>query len=303
MSERKLKIIKDFLGYYYRSNDEHLFYCPKCKHHKPKLSVNFDKNVYKCWVCDYNGRNLTHLVNRYGSAKNKQEWRKIAGAIDMSSLKEEEDDDKIVQIKLPEEFMTLTKSKPSLLCRDAINYLRNRGIERDDIVRWKMGYCTEGEYKNRVIVPSFDNDGEINYFIARSYDDNWMKYKNPSVEKDFIFNELFLDWGKDITIVEGIFDAVKATNAIPLLGSTLRENSYIFQKIVEKCEKIYIALDADAKRKEDKIIKLFMSYGVDVYRVNTDGYEDVGEMNKLIFQEKKEESSLVSMDNFLLDLF
>jgi hypothetical protein len=83
----------------------------------------------------------------------------------------------------------------------------------------------------------------------------------------------------------------------------LRENSYIFQKIVEKCEKIYIALDADAKRKEDKIIKLFMSYGVDVYRVNTDGYEDVGEMNKLIFQEKKEESSLVSMDNFLLDLF
>ena len=123
------------------------------------------------------------------------------------------------------------------------------------------------------------------------------------MKRTFIFNELFLDWGKDITIVEGIFDAVKATNAIPLLGSTLRENSYIFQKIVEKCEKIYIALDADAKRKEDKIIKLFMSYGVDVYRVNTDGYEDVGEMNKLIFQEKKEESSLVSMDNFLLDLF
>ena len=38
------------------------------------------------------------------------------------------------------------------------------------------------------------------------------KYYNPPVEKDFIFNELYLDWNKDITIVEGVFDAIVARN-------------------------------------------------------------------------------------------
>ena len=128
-----------------------------------------------------------------------------------------------------------------------------------------------------------------------------MKYKNPPAERDFIFNELYLDWNKDITIVEGVFDAIVAGNAIPLLGSTLRENSYIFQKIVDKCDKIYIALDSDAKAKEDKIIRLLLSYGVDCYRVDTSGFGDVGEMGNKMFQERKKTAAFVSLDNYLLE--
>ena len=30
-----------------------------------------------------------------------------------------------------------------------------------------MGYCTEGRYGGRIIVPSFNNSGDLNYFIAR----------------------------------------------------------------------------------------------------------------------------------------
>ena len=127
------------------------------------------------------------------------------------------------------------------------------------------------------------------------------KYKNPPAEKDFIFNELYLDWNKDITIVEGVFDAIVAGNAIPLLGSTLRENSYIFQKIVDNCDKVYIALDADAKGKEFKISELFRLYGVDVYRINTSGFGDIGEMDKETFQARKKVSAFVSLDNYLLE--
>jgi len=70
---------------------------------------------------------------------------------------------------------------------------------------------------------------------------------------------------------------------------------------VENCDKIYIALDDDAKSKEFKISKLFMSYGVDVYRIDTSGFGDIGEMDKETFQDRKKTSTFVSLDNYLLE--
>jgi len=107
MFERKIKIIEDFLGSYYKSKDEFLFYCPKCKHHKPKLSVNIDKDVFKCWVCDYNGRTISHLVSSYGKGHNRSEWKSVCGIVDMSDL-EKPEEEKII-VTLPEEFISLTK--------------------------------------------------------------------------------------------------------------------------------------------------------------------------------------------------
>jgi len=297
MSERKLRIIRDFLGSYYKSKDEFLFHCPKCNHHRKKLSLNFDKNVFKCWVCDYVGKDIGRLVYSYGKPENKSEWKTIAGVVDFSEINKEKEK---IYVTLPEEFITLTGKIINPLSIPARQYLKERGITNDDIMWWKMGYCPDGKYKERIIIPSFDLNGNINYFIARSYTPGgWQKYCNPPSEKDFIFNDLYLDWDKDITIVEGVFDAIVARNAIPLLGSTLRENSYIFQKIVDKCGKIYIALDSDAKAKEDKIGKLLLSYGVDCYRVDTSGFGDIGEMDKKTFQARKKTSTFVSLDNYL----
>ena len=86
MSERKLRIAKDFLGSYYKIKDEYLFHCPKCNHHRKKLSLNFDKNVFKCWVCDYVGKDIGRLVYSYGSPENKSQWRIIAGVVDFSEV-------------------------------------------------------------------------------------------------------------------------------------------------------------------------------------------------------------------------
>jgi len=299
MLERKIRIIEDFLGGYQKSRDEFLFYCPKCKHHKPKLSVNFDKDVFKCWVCDYNGRSIGRLVYFYGKPQHREQWKIEMGIVDMSEIDKPEAEE--IFIDLPEEFISLTSKQQSPLSLSARAYLKNRGITQQDIVWWKIGYCPDGEYKNRIIIPSFDLEGKVNYFIARNYAGNWNKYLNPASKKDFIFNELYLDWNKDITIVEGVFDAIVAGNAIPLLGSTLREDSYIFQKIVAKCGKVFIALDSDVKAKEDKIIRLLLSYGVDCYRVDTSGFGDIGEMDKETFQDRKKISAFVSLDNYLLE--
>jgi len=299
MSQKQIKIIKDFLGSHYKSKDEYLFYCPKCKHHKRKLSLNFDKNVFKCWICDYIGKDIGRLVYSYGTPENKRQWKVIAGVVDFSELDEKEEK---LTVKLPEEFITLTGKKVKPLSIPARKYLKERNLTRSDLVWWKIGYCPDGEFEKRIIIPSFDLSGSVDYFIARSYTSgSWQKYKNPPSEKDFIFNELYLDWNSDVTIVEGVFDAMVAGNAIPLLGSTLRENSYVFQKILDNCQEIYIALDADATEKELKIGKLFMSYGVDVYRIDTSGFGDIGEMDKETFQTRKKTATFLSLDNYLVE--
>jgi len=299
MFEKKVRIIEDFLGGYQKSKDEFLFFCPKCKHHKPKLSVNFDKDVFKCWVCDYNSRSISWLVYSFGEPKHRTQWNTLCGIVDFSELDNSEKVEEIVT--LPENFVSLTKKKVTPLSIPARTYLKSRGVTYEDILWWKIGFCPDGEYKERIIIPSFDLTGNVNYFIARNYGYGWGKYQNPPAEKDFVFNELYLDWSKDITIVEGVFDAIVARNAIPLLGSTLRESSYIFQKIVEKCGKVYLALDSDAKEKEDRIIRLLLSYGVDCYRVDTSGFGDIGEMDKETFQARKKTSAFVSLDNYLLE--
>jgi len=299
MSQKQIKIIKDFLGSHYKSKDEYLFYCPKCKHHKKKLSLNFDKNVFKCWICDYIGKDIGRLVYSYGTSENKRQWKVIAGVVDFSELDEKEEK---LTVKLPEEFITLTGKKVKPLSIPARKYLKERNLIRSDLVWWKIGYCPDGEFEKRIIIPSFDLSGSVDYFIARSYTSgSWQKYKNPPSEKDFIFNELYLDWNRDVVIVEGVFDAMVAGNAIPLLGSTLRENSYVFQKILDNCQEIYIALDTDAAEKELKIGKLFMSYGVDVYRIDTSGFGDIGEMDKETFQTRKKTASFLSLDNYLVE--
>ena len=299
MLGKKIKILEGFLGSYYRSKDELLFHCPKCKHHKRKLSVNLDKNVFKCWICDYNGRSIDRLVFAYGESEDRAQWKKECGIVDFSE--EEEREPEVQPVTLPDEFLSLTGKKMTPLSFSARAYLRTRRISYDDILWWKIGYCPDGEYAGRIIIPSFDLEGSINFFVARSYKDTFQKYKNPKATRDMIFNELYLDWDKDIVLVEGVFDAIVAENAIPLLGSTLREDSYAFQRIVEKCTKVFIALDADAKSKEDKIVRLLLSYGVEVYKVDTSDYEDVGAMTKNTFGTLKDKASLVSLDNYLLE--
>lgn len=303
MSERKkIKILKEVLGSPFNSGRESLFYCPKCKHHKKKMSVNLSKNKFKCWVCDYSGNDVTHLVRRYGTQQQKEEWYDVCDIIDHSDLElrlneilctTPEIKSNNQKINLPEEFCTLTSKKLSESALPAISYLRRRDIERNEIIKWKVGHCSSGLFKDRIIIPSFDLDGDVNYFIARSYSRTaFPKYKNPNVPKTIIFNELFLNFKKDLVLVEGVFDAINAGgNVVPILGSTLDEKHPLFQKIIGSGINVYLALDHDARTKEMKITKLLDSYGISVYKIDTSGYPDVGVMPRDVYAYRKARAS------------
>jgi len=305
-AEEKLDVLKGFLNLSHISRDECLFYCPYCEHHKPKMSVNLDKNVYKCWVCDAKGNNIWRLVRKFGDSSDKRKWRSFEDEVDITdsvyekifgAVKEEEE-----VVELPQEFVSLTNRNLLVGGKRAKKYLLNRGLTDRDIARWKIGYCASGEYKNRVIIPSFNKDGKLNYFVGRSHSDDWMRYKNPMVSRNIIFNELNVDWKERVCLVEGIFDAVKAgTNSIPLLGSTLNERSKLFQKITENDTIVYLALDPDADKKSMEMIKAFLSHGIEVHTVDISGYEDVGSMSKEIFARRFKKAREITSDVYLHD--
>ena len=300
-----LKILNETLGDHRQtSKNEHYFKCPACDHYKHKLAINLDKNAFHCWICDYRGRNIRRLVRRFGSYIQLQKWDGISDRTDLERFAdlfmERSDREDKTKMELPEEFVSLCANNIPATGVYALKYLQKRGLTKDDIIRWKIGYCFSGEYRNRIIVPSFDDDGDCSYFIARSYAGDSYKYKNPRASKDVVFNELFVNWNEDLILTEGIFDAVVAGNAVPILGSTLRSDAELIRKIVINDTPIYMALDPDARKKENRIIKMLLEYDIELYKIDVSGYEDVGSMPKEVFQERKNNADFIDRDNYLL---
>ena len=299
----KLRILEEVLGNNYRSSDEHLFFCPFCKHHKRKMSVNISKNTYKCWICDSRGKNIYTLVRKFGNHFQKQKWQSFeenVDILDFDNIFEEKEEETIQRISLPKEFISLANKNLSLTANTPLNYLRKRGINSADILKWKIGYCEDGEYRNRIIVPSFNRDGNCNYFVARTWTKDWLKYKNPPASKNVVFNELMINWDEPIVLVEGIFDAIIADNSIPLLGSTLNAHSRLFKAILTRSKRVYVALDQDAEKKALNIISALISHSIEIYKIDTSAYEDVGEMTKEEFKEKKEAAIAFDSNTLLI---
>jgi len=305
LSKNKLSIVREILGEPQRSGSEYLFFCLFCKHHKKKLSLNLDKGKYKCWICDAAGP-ISRLVKRHGTFSQQQAWREITGQVEVSDFEKlflNSQEQKVEEeqiIHLPDEFISLCNMNTSLTSVQAKNYLLKRGIEKADILRWKLGYCQTGDYAERIIAPSFNLDGKCNYFVGRTYTRHWKKYMNPPEGRDIIFNELYVDWDDDIVLCEGVFDAIKVPNSIPILGSTLREDSKLFMQIVKNDSAVYLALDPDAEKKIEKLVEALLRYGIEVYKIPIKPFKDVGEMNKDEFLRRKGQAKLIKNSDYLL---
>ena len=268
------------------------------------MSVNLDKGYFKCWVCDTRGKNVYRIIRKFGDHHQKKEWNTLTAQVDYTQLEDifgESVETKQV-IDLPKEFVSLANRNVPPTGFAARNYLKKRGITKRDLVWWKLGYCHEGEYEGRIIIPSFDDDGNVNYFVSRSYDRQYYpKYKNPPVSKNIVFNDLFIDWSSDIVLVEGVFDAIKAgRNSIPLLGSTLNDESKLLSRIVKEDSAVYVALDPDAWKKEMRIIETLLKFDIEVWKVDVGDYEDVGAMPAETFQRAKQNAKKIDFDNFLV---
>jgi DNA primase len=257
--------------------NEQAHHCPFCNHHKKKLQVNLDTQRWHCWVCDSKGRSIYSLLRKLNvDTRDLNRVRDVYGDEPEYDSKEEF----VAKLQLPKEFKQLYFKPKSVnpYYNLALHYLAKRGITEADIVKYNIGYCEDGLYGGRVIIPSYDDNGELNYFVARSfYEDEKMKYKNPPISRDVIVFDNMINWNEPITLVEGVFDSFSVKrNVIPLLGKFLL--SKLKNKIMEKGVKdVTIMLDSDAVDDSTKHTEWFQKNGIKVKNIiPTD--KDAGEM-------------------------
>ncbi len=247
------------------------YHCPLCKHHKPKLEVNMSENSkgenpWHCWVCDKKGKKLYQLFKAVEVAPEIMAELKAI----VKYVGPETDIQVETKVTLPKEFKPLTNiQKSNIMGRHALAYIKSRGITEEDVLKYGIGYCETGRYANMVIIPSYDERGNINYFTGRSFEkEPSIKYRNPSVSRDIIPFELFINWDLPLILCEGPFDAIAIKrNVIPLLGKNIQTK--LMKKIVmSSVEKIYIALDRDAQKQALDFCERLMQEGKEVYLVD-----------------------------------
>ena len=259
--------LSNVLGTYnYLKGNELAFYCPFCNHHKPKLQVNTESQKWHCWNCNSGGKKLTSLLRKLDVDRQTISIiRQIYG--DSNWTPQQEDAETRVFIQLPKEFISLAEEPTGFNpeYKHAMFYLSQRGIGIKEIVKYNIGYCKDGLYSRRIIIPSYSSDGSLNYFVSRSYySDEKMKYKNPPISKNIICLESQVNWNEPIILCEGVFDAITIKrNAIPLLGK------FPSKQLVEKIfmsgvSDIVISLDNDAMNEAIKAAEYFRKNGVQV---------------------------------------
>lgn len=289
-----IDILEEVFGDYKLHNDykgQISFDCPVCSYEikgleqgdgKGNLEINYKSKVYKCWSCAESHEthgSVYQLIKKYGSKKQIKKFELLMpeeSGFDRKQYK---------KIYLPKEFIPFSSVssglKMTIHYKQAINYLKSRNINDQMIERYNIGFCYSGLYENRIIIPSYDINNNLNYFIARSYlTKTKIKYKNPEAQKEkIIFNEHLIDWNKNIYIVEGVFDSIFIENSIPMLGKFMSE--LLFDKIYENAkENVIIILDPDAKDDAEKLYhKLNCGKLMGrVFTVMLDGNKDIADL-------------------------
>lgn len=231
--------------------------CPRCQERdglsypdgKFNLEINTAKRMFRCWKCDepkFSG-SLGRLIRTFGSQIDYEMYKSYAGIYTDYSFNEDEKE--YIQVKLPDEMIPFSQMDVTNSDHfEAYNYLINdRKLSREIIMNYRLGFCITGRYAKRIIIPSYDANGEINYFVGRTYDQKEKKkYDNPKSDKDrIIFNEGFVNWDSAVYLVEGAFEMFSfPVNIIPMLGKDL--STTLFFKLKEIKPNVVILLDPDA---------------------------------------------------------
>ncbi len=253
-----IDIFEELFGEYRKHNDASCqvsYDCPLCDDdkHSGNLEINYESSIFKCWACcevnKMQGR-VPYLLKRFGNKDSLKNYLLLRpDALDRVNREHKE-----VVVTLPDNFNNFFKTdKPSYPEQLALAYLRDRRISDDMINYYNIGFCNKGKYFNRIIIPSYDKEGVLNYFIGRwfSKEKTKIKYLNPEAEKEsMIFNENKINYDATIYLVEGGFDHIVIPNSIPLLGKYI--SPMLLLELYEKAVgNIVIVLDGEDIAYED----------------------------------------------------
>ena len=256
-----------------------MYFC-KCGHHKRKLEVLLEPPfIYHCWVCNSSG-NLYELFKWFNVPRSyRHKLYQLTKGIQTTRWKSSKT--LSTDIALPNEFFPLSKVRNTPEYKNALIYLKNRGLLNEDIIRYNIGYCESGnEYAYHIIIPSYNATGNLNFFIGRKYYNipGTILFKKPEFSMNIIGFEIFVNWNDPIILVESPFNAITIRrNAIPLFGKYPSKKLYE-ALIVNKVKKVYVCLDSDAKKDAINICQKLLKLGITPYLVNIVDGKDPNEI-------------------------
>lgn len=290
------------------------FNCPNCAEEnngipdgKYNLEVTFRKNlkrggVFQCWKCSSYDEKMKgtcfKLVKEYGTSEQYREYKNLVKEIFESKLYDFFLDSGVTETTSSENYLFLPKSYKSLKIDECENellleFLKKRKIDQEMCDKFSIGYTSEDDpdwtMRNRLIIPSYDSFGDLNYYLGRDYTGkNKIKYKNCDVDKkSIIFQESLINWDNTIYLCEGVFDAMRfPNNGVSMLGKVLTKDFYLFKEITSKANAdVVIVLDGDTNEIETKKIFNLLNFGrlnghvryIDLYN-GISKYKDMSEI-------------------------
>lgn len=178
-----------------------------------------------------------------------------------------------------------------------LTYLRSRGVTDHTVALYRMGYVDDGHLRRRVVIPSFDQQGMLNFWSARSIDiadpRDTFRYRLPVASKDIVSNEHMVDWSRPVHLVEGIFDEIAlGPQAIALYGKFLPP-TLALRLVERRPPSVSICLDSDALPEARGLMRRIIGYDIPCSLVRFDG-KDPSAIDRSVIEGAIGESPLVT---------
>ncbi|MBA7494284.1 DNA primase [subsurface metagenome] len=268
-----------------RKNYELVGFCPihdENRYNKSSFCVNIEKNVFKCFACGAQG-NILDFVAQMEDVNIRQAGLLIVNWFEIADKRQKrvggkgKSDGKIVKSEKAVANPPLTFELKDLDINHP--YIRERGLEKETIREFGLGFCKRGLMKDRVAIPIHDENGELVAYAGRFAGDSpegEPKYKlPPKFQKHLCLYNFHrardLAGEKGLVLVEGFFDAMKVwqagfKNVVALMGTVLSdEQTQLLFEALAPDGKLALMLDPDesgqkATREivERLIIKLYI---------------------------------------------
>jgi DNA primase len=248
-----------------RKNSEFVGYCPihdENRYNKSSFCVNTEKNVFNCFACGSHG-NILDFVAQMEDVDIRRagllitEWFEIAHKEQEKTGQKRKSDD---QVAKPEKEAV----NPPLIfeLKDLdINhpYLQERGMEKDTIREFGLGFCKRGLMKDRVAIPVHNENGELVAYAGRfagEPPEGEPKYKlPPKFQKHLVLYNFHkareFSGEKGLVLVEGFFDVMRVwqagfKNVVGLMGTVLSdEQEWLLLNVLAPDGKLVLMSDPD----------------------------------------------------------
>ena len=285
-------IIRDYVPLIQRGKN-YFGICPFHDDHNPSMSVSPEKGVYKCFVCG-NAGNVFNFVMEYEKVSFYEAVKivadKIGVSIDISTSKKENTKKSPLYDIYNIAYKFYQNNLNTVYGKDAKKYLLNRKIDEDVIKNFNIGLSLSDSelcnalkakgfkdddivssgvasqngnniydiYKNRIMFPLYDLEGNVVGFSGRIYNQkSESKYINTKETEIFKKGELLYNYHiakkearkeKNIIVVEGFMDVIRLStigivNVVATMGTAVTK--YQLNLIQKLAPNITLMFDGD----------------------------------------------------------